>query len=301
MKGSSSAIRGSSGDRVLQALLYLFMAVSGFLVVYPLWFIVTASVSEPGAVLRGENLLWPSGFQLEGYQRIFRNGTVFRGYANSAIYAVLGAVASMVTILPFAFALARPSFRLRRLFTILLVVPMYFSGGLIPQFLVMRGLGLYDTRLLIVLMGCFGAWNVFIARTFFMSTIPEELYEANVVEGGDYFQYFFSIVLPLSGAIVAVIGLFAGVGQWNDFFKGLIYLNDRDKWPLQLILRDIVTQAESSEAADMLFAESVEERTRVAGIIKYGMIVAASAPVLVIYPFLQKYFIRGVMLGAVKG
>lgn len=294
-------IRGSIDDRALQAALYGFMVLSGFLVLYPLWFILTASLSEPNAVLRGENLLWPSGFQTEGYRRIFQNGTVFRGYANSMTYAVLGAGASLTTILPFAFALSRRRFALRRLFTILLVIPMYFSGGLIPQFLLMRAMGLFDTRLLIVLLGCFGAWNVFIARTFFMSTLPEELYEAHIVEGGDYFQYFFRIVLPLSGAIVAVIALFSGVAQWNDFFKGLIYLNDRGKWPLQLILRDIVTQAETSEMSDMLFAESIEERTRVAGIIKYGMIVAAAAPVLIIYPFLQKYFIRGVMLGAVKG
>ena len=288
-------------DRLLNLFIYTFMGITLLLVLYPLWFVVTASFSEPDAVWRGENALWIVGFQIEGYKRIFLEGTVLKGYTNSILYAIAGAFASMALVLPFAFALSRKTFPLTKAFTILMIVPLYFSGGLIPQFLLIRSLGLYDTRFNMIVLGCFGAWNVFIARAFFMSTIPEELYESLVVEGGGYFIYFFKIVLPLSSAIIVVIGLFAGVAQWNDFFKALIYLNDRSKWPLQLILRDILTQTEASEAASLLYAESQEERMRIAGIIKYGLIVVASAPVLAIYPFLQKYFIKGVMLGAVKG
>jgi putative aldouronate transport system permease protein len=277
------------------------MFISSVVVLWPLWFVVTASFSDPDAVYRGENILWFVGFQTEGYRRIFTDGAVFQGYLNSIVYSVFGAIAGVSMVLPFAFAVSRKSFSARKFLTIMLLVTMYFRGGIIPLFIIVKNLGLYNTRFIITILGTFGAWNVFIARTYFFSTIPDELWEAHLIDGGNYFQYFFLIVLPLSGAIIAVLLLFIGVLQWNDFFKSLIFLRDNTRWPLQLVLRDVLARIEVSEMEMLLDVESDIERARIANVVKYGLIVVATLPVLIIYPFLQKYIVRGVMLGAIKG
>lgn len=292
---------GLRDDIGLKLFIAVFMVITVAVVIVPLWFIITASFSDPDAVMRGENLFWFVGFQTDGYRQIFSDPTIFSGYFNSAVYSGFGSLMGAALVIPYAFALSRRTFFARRFLTILVLIPMYFTGGLVPLYLVVRNLGLYNTRFVIIALGSFGAWNVIIARTYFATTLPDELWEAHLIDGGNYLQFFFHIVLPLSSAIIAVIMLFSGVAQWNDFFKGLIFLREQSKWPLQLILRDILTRVESNEMAMLMDVESMDERMRVAGIIRYGLIVVATAPVLLIFPFLQKYLVKGVMLGAVKG
>lgn len=288
-------------DFILKVFIAGFMIFTALTVIFPLWFVITASFSDPDAVFRGENILWFQDFQVEGYKRIFSQNTIFLGYMNSIIYSVFGAGAGITMVVPFAFAISRRRFFAKKLLTIMLLITMYFSGGLIPLFIVVQRIGLYNTRLIIIILGSLNAWYVFIARTFFMTTIPEELWEALVIDGGDHFQFFFRVVLPLSGAIIAVLVLFQGVNQWNDFFRGLIFLSSYNKWPLQLHLKDILTRIESSEMSMLMDVESMDDRMRIAGIVKYGLIVASTLPVLIVYPFMQKYFVRGVMLGSIKG
>jgi putative aldouronate transport system permease protein len=270
------------------------------LILFPLWFIVVASISDPNAVFRGEVFLYPKGFTLMGYDRIVKDSTIWTGYLNSLLYAVGGAGFSLALILPFAYAISRKAFVLRKTLITYLLITMYFHGGLIPTFLLVRSLGLYNTRLVIIVLGSVGVWNVLIARTFFSNSIPDDMWEAALIDGCSHYRYFFTVVLPLSKAIVAVLALYVVVAQWNDFFRSLIYLKDPAKYSLQLILRNILIQS-TAQAAMMDDLDSVVEKEKIAALVKYGVIIVASIPLLVLYPFVQKYFTQGIMIGAVKG
>lgn len=271
-----------------------------FMVLYPLWFVVISSLSDPDAVNGGRVVFWIVSFTLEGYQRIFGDPTIWTGYYNSLLYALGGMAAVLFLVLPFAYAISVKSFVLRGALTTMMLITWYFHGGLIPTYLVVKGLGLIDTRWAVILVGAFGVWNVVIARTFFANTIPKDLWEASVLDGSDHFTYFFRVVLPLSKAIIAVIALFALVSYWNDFFKSLVYINDASKFSLQLILRAILIQAQSIDM-NQQDVRTIIEQERTAGLIKYGVIIVASLPMLIAYPFIQKYFVTGVMVGSVKG
>mgnify|MGYP001405480405 CR=1 FL=1 len=267
------------------------------LVAYPLYFIIIASISDPSKVSLGEVWLIPKDITLSGYQLIFENEQIWTGYKNTIFYTVVGTFFNLLFTLPAAYALSRKDLIGRNLFMYIIVFTMFFSGGLIPTYLLVQDLGLYNTFWAMVLPTAVSAWNLIIARTFFQTNIPKELEEAAEMDGCSDMQFFIRIVLPLSKAIIAVMGLFYAVSHWNEFFNALIYLKDQERFPLQLILRDILIQTQFEGQSSGIGAEQAAEQ---ANLIRYGVIIVASVPVLILYPFIQKYFVKGVMLGAIK-
>lgn len=293
-------IRQTWQDNLFDVINTLLLILLGFVVFYPLYFVLIASFSDPMAVNGGEVLFLPKGISFVGYIRIFQDSRIWTGYLNTVIYTVGGTLLGVALTISAAYPLSRRDFWGRGFFTAFFVFTMYFSGGLIPTFLLVNDLGLYDTRSAIILLGCFGAWNLIVAKSFFQSSIPVELYEAASIDGCGNFRFFCSIVLPLSKAITAVIALYIGVSFWNQFFNPLIYLSDTNLQPLQIVLRNILVSNQMI-IDDYTSYQDLAEREMFAEYIKYGVVVVSTLPILVIYPFLQRYFVRGVTIGAVKG
>lgn len=281
-------------DIVIATLLVLIVAS----VIYPLWFIIIASFSDPALVAQGKVVLVPQGVNFKGYEKIIMDERIWTGYRNTIIYSLLGTAVNLLVTLPTAFALSRVEFKPRRIILFIFTFTMFFGGGLIPSYLLMKDLGILNSMWVFILPGAFSVYNMIIARSFFETSIPEELRDAAQVDGLSYFSYFMRIVLPLSGAIIAVIGLYYFVGHWNDYFTGLIYIRDLDKQPLQNILQMILLSNQTGQGAASM---SALESQNFADQIKFGVIIVSTLPLLVIYPFLQKYFNKGVMIGAVKG
>lgn len=281
-------------DIVIATLLVLIVAS----VIYPLWFIIIASFSDPALVAQGKVVLVPQGVNFKGYEKIIMDERIWTGYRNTIIYSILGTAVNLLVTLPTAFALSRVEFKPRRIILFIFTFTMFFGGGLIPSYLLMKDLGILNSMWVFILPGAFSVYNMIIARSFFETSIPEELRDAAQVDGLSYFSYFMRIVLPLSGAIIAVIGLYYFVGHWNDYFTGLIYIRDLDKQPLQNILQMILLSNQTGQGAASM---SALESQNFADQIKFGVIIVSTLPLLVIYPFLQKYFNKGVMIGAVKG
>ena len=298
-----SRIHETRFDRVFNAIVYLLLAVMLVLVIYPLYFVLLASVSDPTYVNSGTPLLYPRGFTLMGYSRVFADNRIWIGYDNTLLYAGAGMLLSLFVQLLAGYALSRKDLPGRGIFMALFVFTMYFGGGLIPFYLVVKGLGLVNSRLLMIMLGCTSVYNIIIIRSFFTSTLPLELQEAAFIDGCSNQRYFFSIVLPLSKAIIAVIALYALVAQWNAYFNAMIFLTDRSKYPLQLYLREILLTAKTYSDTSMVGGdpEAAAKMEQMVEVIKYGVIVVSTLPVIAIYPFLQKYFVQGVMIGAVKG
>lgn len=297
----SLVVKDTGADRAFVIFNTLFMSAVLVATIFPLWFVVIASFSNPDAVNRGEVVFWIRDFDLVGYDRVFRDNTIWTGYFNTIVYTAFGAVLSLAITLPFAYAIGRTEYFLRKPLTVMMIITWYFHGGLIPTFLVVNRLGLIDTRTIIIVLGSFTVWNTVIARTFFRNTIPEEFWDSARIDGCSHGAYFFHIVLPLSRAIVVVILLFSGVAQWNDFFKAMMFLNDQGLYPLQMVLRRILIQTTTSNVMSLDDLEAIAEKERLAGIIKYTVIIIGAAPLLILYPFLQKYFLQGMMIGSVKG
>lgn len=287
-------------DLVFNLFNYMILGTCLLLVAYPLYFVLIASVSNPDAINAGEVTLTWVGFDLAGYQKIFQDTRIMMAYGNTIFYTVVGTALSIILTMMFAYPLSRSEFFLRGPLTFFMMFTMYFSGGIIPTYLLMRQLNLYNTRAVIILLPVMSVFNVIIARTNIRNNIPPEMYEAAAIDGCSHFGYFFRFVLPLSQSIVAVLLLYYGVAYWNDYMNALIYLKDSDKFTLQLVLREILTatQAAASQTDDI---ENMVEQVKNAELIKYVAIVIASVPVIAIYPFLQKYFEKGVMVGSVKG
>ena len=295
-----SSIRRSKEDLLFDVLIY---AVLGFLllvVAYPLYFVVLASFSEPGMVNRGEVVFWIKGFNIEGYTRIFQDTTIWRSYLNTIIYTGLGTTLSVVVTMMLAYPLSRSKFSGRNVIMILLLITMYFSGGMIPNYLLVSKLHLRDTVLLMVILGAVNVYNVIVARTFLQANISGDLEAAAAIDGCGSIQFFIKIVLPLSKAIMAVLVLYYGVSKWNDYMNPLIYLDDVGKYPLALKLRELLLVANSNINYDALDPMEAEEKLLIAESIKYGVMIVSTVPVLCLYPFLQKYFVKGVMIGSVK-
>lgn len=274
-----------------------------FLVIaYPLYFVIIASVSDSTLVSTGKVLFVPKGFSLFGYQEIFQDSRIWIGYRNTMIYALGGTFINLLFTLPAAYALSRQEFRARRPLMFFFVFTMFFNGGLIPTYLLMKDLSMIDTMWVFIFNPVtVNVFNLIITRTFFESTIPNEMYEAAIMDGCNHVKFFSKIVLPLSKAVISVIGLYYLVWHWNDFFTGLIYIRDYSLQPLQIVLRDILI-------SNQVFAEGAGSggagggyAQRYADQIKYGVIIVSTLPILVVYPFLQKYFEKGVMIGSVKG
>lgn len=274
-----------------------------FLVVaYPLLFVILASISDPTYVNTGRVFLWPRGVTLAAYEELFGATTIWRGYLNTIIYAGFGSVLAVGTTLGLAFALSRRELVGRKALNVLVVFTMVFSGGLIPLFLLVRSLGLYNTRLWMIMHLMTAGFWIMISRTFFQG-LSEELIESARMDGCNDVQYFFHIALGLSKALIAVLFLLTIVQKWNSYFVPMIYIKDQEKFPLQLVMRNIlrVQQISAQDAFQVEDGESVADMLKKADLIKYAVIIVGSLPVLIIYPFMQRYFVKGVMLGSVKG
>jgi putative aldouronate transport system permease protein len=290
----------SRADLLFDVINYSFLTVLLLAVLYPLIFIVSASISNPDLVNAGRLWLWPKDITFEGYARIFNDSSIGLGYRNSLTYTLIGTTINVTLTLTAGYALSRSDLVGRGGFTFLIVFTMFFSGGLIPTYLVVKQLGMLDTVWAMVLPNAVSAFNVIVARTFFQSTIPKELLEAAVTDGCSNTRFFLRIALPLSLPIVAVLTLFSAVGHWNSYFPALIYLNRDELMPLQIVLRNILIASQVSDSIVGDMASSADQQ-RTVDIVKYGIIIVACLPVLVLYPFLQKYFVSGVMIGSLKG
>jgi putative aldouronate transport system permease protein len=292
--------RKSKEDKVFDIINFFLVAIILLLVVYPLYFIVIASISDPNMIYEGKVWLLPKELTLEGYQRIFGDSKIWLGYKNSIMYTVVGTIVNVSFTLMAAYALSRKDLYGRNVIMFLFLMTMFFSGGLIPTYLVVKNLGLLNTMWALILPKAVAVWNVIVAKTFFESSIPNELLEAARIDGCSDVKFFWKIVLPLSKPIVAVMVLFYAVGHWNSYFDALIYLNNENLYPLQLILRNILIQ---NQASTMMISDldSLAAKQRVSELIKYGVIIVASIPLLIVYPFVQKYFVKGVMIGGIKG
>lgn len=284
------------GDWAVSGIINVLLLLTIVAVLYPLWFVVIASFSNPNAVAGGEVLLLPKDVTFAGYAKVFANQRIWQGYLNTIIYSVVGTAVNMAVTIPCAFALSRREFKPRRVIMFLFTVTMFIAGGLIPNYLLYKSLGINNTMWVFILPGAVSVYNVIVARSFFETSIPEELFDAAQIDGLSYFGYFFKIVLPLSSAILAVIGLYYFVGHWNDFMTGLIYITDDTKQPLQVVLQQLLLVAQGTGTNVNAAAQQ-----QAADQIKFGIIIVSTLPLLVLYPFLQKYFNKGVMLGAVKG
>lgn len=289
----------SFGDKIFRKCLDAFLVLSLILVLYPLIYIVSASFSTASEVISGKVWLYPVKPTLLGYETVFKNPKLISGFYNSFIYAFFGTAFNVIMTILAAYPLSRKQLEGRKFFMGMFVFTMFFSGGLIPVFLTVKDVGIYDTRLAMILPTALSVWNMIITRTFFMSSIPEEMYEAAQIDGCNDFYFLVKLVLPLSKPIIAVIALYYCVGHWNAYFNALIYLKNVKLFPLQLVLRDILIMSK----IDPLMINDVDVIIRkqgLADIVKYAIIVVASVPVLCIYPFVQKYFVQGVMVGALK-
>jgi putative aldouronate transport system permease protein len=270
------------------------------LVLYPLIFVISSSFSSADAVSSGKVILWPVDFSTEGYETVFENSQVGRGYLNSIFYTVFGTLISLSMTMMAAYALARKDLPFRGPLMFLFTFTMLFDGGMIPNYMLMRDLHFLNTPWAILLPGAIAVYNMIITRTFIAHNIPNELRESAEIDGCTDFQYFFRIVLPLSKAIIAVIALYYAVFQWNSYFSAFLYLTDKDLFPLQIVLRDILL-ANTIEASAIVEPELMAAKQGLADLLKYALIIVSSIPMMIVYPFIQKYFVKGVMIGSLKG
>lgn len=294
----------NKADLLFDSVNYILMFGVLIIVLYPLIYVISASFSDPYKVSSGEMWLLPKGFTLEGYKRLFNYNEIWLSYLNTIYYTVIGIAFNLAVTLPCAYSLSRKDFQGRGLIMLIIIITMFFSGGLIPSYININNLNLINTRLIIIIGGATSAYNIIVSRTFFSTTIPNELQEASKIDGCSNWKLFLKIVLPLSKPLIAVMALFFGVGHWNSYFGPMIYLKDRELFPLQLILREILIQSKVSAemaAVDADMAIAVEELARISEMIKYTSIIVATVPMLILYVFLQKYFVKGVMIGAIKG
>ena len=287
------------GDKAFDAITYTIAILFALICLYPIYLVLINSFSDPYAVARGEVFILPKGFSLEAYREAFKNGDIMSGYANSLFYLIAGTALNMVLTIPAAYALSKPQLKGRNVMMMMIVFTMYFSGGLVPHYLLVRGLGLLNTRAVVLVGLAVNSTNLIVARTFFASSVPRELEEAAEIDGCSGPQIFLKIVLPLSKAMLSVIMLYYAVARWNNFTASLYYQPMKPEYySLQMVLRNMLTIIQTSASVE---SEVAEYYAQVFNQIKYSVIVISSLPLLVLYPFLQKYFDKGVMMGSVKG
>ncbi|MDQ6421710.1 carbohydrate ABC transporter permease [Paenibacillus sp. LHD-117] len=292
--------RKTKSDVLFDIVNYTLLTIGMLLILYPLYFVLIASFSDPNLIYSGEIWLFPKGLTLDGYERIFADSSIWIGYGNSLLYAIVGTAISVTITLMAAYPLARRDLIGRSAFMWFFMFTMFFGGGLIPTYLLIKDLNMINTIWALVVPGAAGVFNIIIVRTFFQSTIPDEMREAAFIDGCSNTRFFLRMVLPLSKPIIAVMVLYHVVGFWNGFFDAMIYLNEESKFPLQLVLRNILVQNQVNSSM-MIDVESYAAKLRVTELIKYGVIIIASLPLLALYPFLQRYFVKGVMIGSIKG
>ena len=288
-------------DVIFDTVIFIILTLILFVVAYPLYWVIISSFSDPTAVSAGKVLLRPIGFTLKGYAEVFKNSQVMRGFFNSIVITFVGVCVNLAVTLPTAYALSRDNFSGKKPITIFYMITMFFGGGMIPTYLVVKNMQLLNTIWALVLPGCLSVYNMIVARTFFKSNISEELYEAGEIDGCTQSRFFFQIALPLSKAIIAIMVLYYGVGHWNSYFSALLYISDQDKYPLQLVLRNILITNQTALSQTATTAAALQEQQQLIDVMKYSLIIISSVPVLIMYPLVQKHFVKGVMIGSVKG
>ncbi|MBQ7247252.1 MAG: carbohydrate ABC transporter permease [Lachnospiraceae bacterium] len=300
MRAYKNKKRKNNSDDIFNAVLVVIAVLWLIIVLYPLIYIVSCSFSSGNAVSTGQVLLWPVDPSLEGYKVVFSHKAIWQAYGNTFFYTVFGSLISLTVTMLMAYPLSRRSFSGRRILMTLCVITMFFGGGLIPTYVLISQLGLTNTRTIILILGALNMSNMIVMRTYFMNSIPEDLMEAAKLDGISDFGYFLKIVLPLSKPVLAVILLYCIVAQWNAYFVPLIYLNDRELYPLQLVLREILaaTQIDASQISDQDILAGIASQVDV---MKYALVVVATVPMMILYPFVQKFFKKGIMIGSLKG
>ncbi|MBE6884955.1 MAG: carbohydrate ABC transporter permease [Ruminococcaceae bacterium] len=301
------AERKTMSDKVFDTINLILLILITLIVLYPLYFTIIASFSDPHAVAKGEVVFFIKGFTVEPYKNVFINDEIWIGYANSIFNTVVSVLLNLAITIPAAYVLSRDEIKLKGAFMGFFVFTMYFSGGLIPSYLLVKNLGLVDTRWALIIPAGFSVYNMIIARTFFKANMAQEIYEAARIDGSSEFGIFFRLVLPLSGAIIAVIALYVAVGHWNSWFSALLYITNKKLYPLQYVLRSIlilnqemnIVNVDSMESGEAM--QALMRRKYMAEGMKYSIIFISSVPMLIAYPFVQKYFVKGVMIGAIKG
>lgn len=291
----------SSSELIFDFFIFVFCVLIFLSIAYPLYFIIIASVSDSTMVSNGKVFLYPKGFSVFGYQEIFKDMRIWVGYKNTFIYTFAGTALNLALTLPAAYVLSRREFRARGFLMLVFVFTMFFNGGLIPTYLLMKGLHLTNNMLVFIIPFSVNVFNLIITRTFIEHSIPKELYEAAQMDGCTHFIYFFRVVLPLSKAVISVIGLYYLVAHWNDFFTGLIYIRNNQLQPLQIVLRDILLANQVFSQGAGAGGAAGGYAQRYADQVKYGVIIVSTLPILMAYPFVQKYFEKGVMIGSIKG
>ena len=301
LSGSKKKKYEFGGEQVFNILLTVFCLIILVIILYPIYFILIASISNSNLVGSGQVTVWPKGISFYGYDKIFHDSRIWIGYKNTIIYTICGTIAALLVTIPAAYAVSRPEFMARKYIMIFFMITMFFNGGIIPTYLLIRDLDMMNKLWVYVIPGALSVYNLIITRTFISSNIPNEMFEAASIDGCSHFRYFAQIVVPLSKAVISVIMLYCIVGLWNNFFTGLLYITRPELKPLQNVLRTILllnqVHAEGATAGggEGSYAQQFADQ------IKYGVIVVSTIPVLVIYPFIQKYFEKGVMIGAIKG
>lgn len=289
--------RRISGDTVFYVINAVLLGLMALIVLYPLYFIIIASISSPEAVLSGKVVLFPVDINFDGFKKILERTDIWRGYLNTIIYTVLTVILALAVTVPAGWALSRDTLPGKKFWMVYFIIPMFFGGGLIPFYNVMSSLHLLNTVWAIVLPSILSVWNLFMTKTFFQTSISSGLIEAAKIDGAGQFRIFASLVIPLSKAILAVMALYYAVGQWNSYFNAMIFLQDESLYPLQLVLKEILIASESTVGGS---GETILEQFRLANQLKYVSVIVSSLPVLCLYPFVQKYFAQGVMIGSLK-
>lgn len=300
-KRTSEFRRQIRADKAFDIVNYIFIAIVLLIICYPLYFIVIASFSDPDMVSNGQVTFFPRGVSLRSYIRTFQQKDIWTGYMNSLFYTIAGTAISLCFTLPAAYSLSRKDLPGKGLMMGLITFTMFFSGGLIPTYMLVQKLHLYNTRTILLLISAVSAYNLIIARSFMSANIPTELLEATQIDGGSDFTFFFKVVVPLSKPIISVLILLYAVSQWNAYFNALIYIKDRVLYPLQVILRELLIQTENSAMMSGGSATSIAEARKLANMMKYSIIIVSSVPLLAVYGFVSKYFEKGLMIGAIKG
>lgn len=286
-----------NGSVFYYAITGAILIILALIVIYPLYFIIIASISDPDAVLAGRVYLYPEKITLSGFSKILNVSSVWKGYLNTIIYTVLTVIISLLVTITAGWSLSRKNLPFRKFFMVYFIIPMFFGGGLIPFYNVMSGLHLINTIWAIIIPAVLSVWNLFMTKTFFESSIPNSLIEAAKIDGAGHFRTFLVIVIPLAKPIIAVMALYYAIGQWNSYFNAMIFLQNEKLYPLQLVLKEILLAAESTMGGS---GETILEQYRLATQIKYVSVIVSSLPVLMLYPFVQKYFEQGIMIGSLK-
>ena len=290
----------STEDRIVDALAALIVAFYAICCLYPIVYCLSMSLSDDAAIVKHSVWLWPEGFNLESYKLVLEYDGFLNSFKNAVVYTVLGTIASLFCNLTLGYVLSRRNFVFKKFLTVYILIPMMFSGGLIPSFLLIKSLGLYNTIWALIIPGAVSVWNAILAKTFHQSTIPNEVVESAVLDGASDISILVRIVLPLSTTIIAILALYAAVGIWNDYFNALIYLKDEALKPLQVLLKEVLSVTGSS-ISDLMSSEDYLKNYVNGERIKYVLIIVSCLPIMLVYPSIQKYFVKGVMLGSVKG